>query len=279
MHIFTKVLVCFAAVLAILLSALTMTYAASSNAITADYKDAVAARSAMERSLEEQTRQLTQVLQDTELEQATLNSALAERDAQVRRLQSENVRLLGEKRAAEASRDSIENQIAQLGETTQTQIALIESYRNEVGDLRSNELRFRNEKLQLEDRINDLESQREVLEQTTRALQEQLAELQTAISETNAIASGIGTESAATAIRGTVEEVSTDVSGRLLVKIDLGTNDSIRENMKLYVTRGGQFLANMTIIETDLNFAVGELDDLGLGTTVQAGDAVITRLQ
>ena len=56
---------------------------------------------------------------------------------------------------------------------------------------------------------------------------------------------------------GEIVEVTQDVNGRPVARIDLGSNDAIRANMKLFISRGDQFLANLIVLDTDLNTAVG----------------------
>ena len=70
--------------------------------------------------------------------------------------------------------------------------------------------------------------------------------------------------------------VTQDVNGRPVARIDLGSNDAIRANMKLFISRGDQFLANLIVLDTDLNTAVGAVDTLGQSVKVQPGDRVFT---
>ena len=61
-----------------------------------------------------------------------------------------------------------------------------------------------------------------------------------------------------------------------LVKINLGSNDRIRENQKLFVSRGKDFVANLVILKTDMRFAIAKVDTLSRKVEVQNGDAVTT---
>lgn len=286
MHILTKFFAVAASILAIVVSALTVTYAANADRITADYTNArlraetvEAAASDAARQHDIEVRRLEAVVQELRDERSTL-------EAQLTRIEGQNVQLVADKRAAETSRASLESRIGQLGETSKTQVTLIGSYKDEVSGLRDNELRYRKEQLELEDRINDLESQNEVLTQTARALREQLTELRGLVGGEGSLASagseGSSSETflrAGAPVRGEVLEVMRGVNGRLMVRIDLGRNDDIRENMKLFVSRGDSFLANVRITETDNNTAIGELDPLGRNVQVREGDTVLSRLR
>lgn len=286
MHVLTKIFVFIAAILSVALAALTMTYAANADRIVGDYQNARLEASSAKTALQDRSRQLDSELTRRDQLIQELRNARSQLESEVSRLQGENVRLVADKRAAETSNATTLSRIGQLGETSKTQVTLIESYKDEVSDLRDNELVYRREKLELEDRINDLESQNEVLAQTTRALREQLNEMRVALQDGGFSEGGAGgTEVAAgfvrpgAPVRGEVLEVMQGVNGSMIARIDLGRNDDVRENMKLFVARGDSFLANMRIIETDTNTAIGELDPLGRNVQIRAGDSVISRLQ
>lgn len=282
MHIVTKVLVVFAAVLSLLLAALTIAYSVNSDRIVNSYRGEVASRiaatqaasDAVTRAVEETTRLNAAI--------ASLNNETASLEARVRELQTENAGLITDVKTGEVARSSFENKIAQLGETTKTQADLIEGYRDEVTTLRVNELDFRKKEIELVDRLNDVESQREVLEQNVRALQEQL------VAARQSIEQGVAGDAAAGArgpvqftgplTRGRIVKTMKDPStGSTLAQIDLGTNNQVRENMQLYIARGNEFLANLVIIQADLRSAVGRIE-LQQGE-VRAGDVVQTRLR
>lgn len=286
MHILTKVFVLFAAVLALLLAALTIPFAYNASAINDAFLNERDAKDAALGQLQAQSAAYDAELNRLQGELATVQNQLAQREAAINDLRIENARLLTDKRTAENARDAIAGQVDQLSETINTQTELVANYSAEVTGLRDAELRFRREKLQLEDRINDLESQNEVLAQTQRALQEQLAEARETMD------SGLGQRSGETgagepfvfsgpAIVGRVREVERDdATGQLLARVDLGQNDQVRENMKLFITRGDeQFLANLVIVETDLDWSVGRIDTLGTGAEIRPGDLVRSRLQ
>ena len=176
--------------------------------------------------------------------------------------------------------------IAELGDTVKTQATLLAGYREEVGALRKNELRFREQAVQADDRISDLESQNEVLTQGVRALREQLEEARLSRESGGAMGALSGRSQSepfvdtGIPVTGTVESVTTDPStGATLVKINLGSNDRIRENQKLFVSRGKDFVANLVILKTDMRFAIAKVDTLSRKVEVQNGDAVTTRLQ
>lgn len=285
MHIVTKILVVFASVLCVLLAALTMAYSANADRIRAEYLAEVNRRVAAESAASSQVAAANAERQTLSQRAADLANTTASLEGQIRQLQSERAQLLVERRSAEVDRDAIKDQIAQLGATNKTQALLIENYRNEVTTLREQELAFRKREIELNDRLNDLESQREVLEGSVRALQEQLAEARRQI-EQGGVAAGqavLGAMGSAepfvpsVTIRGRVTRVTTDMAtGRPMATINVGSTNQVRENMKLAITRGDRFVANLVVRRVDLQWALGEVQYLQAGSQVQEGDVAQT---
>jgi len=282
-HVLTKVFLVFAAVLSIGLSALTIAYAVNTDRIAADYNSALASKAVAEAQVATNLASAGERDRENSAQLEQLNRDLASRDALARDLESQRATLLADKNKAEAARQSVESKIAELGETVKTQASLIESYTNEVRTLRTNELKYRQQSLDMEDRMSDLESQREVLEQNYRAVQEELAE---ARRTTDGVRTGTATAvdqpftySGAT-ITGSVEEVASDAaSGSTLVKINVGSNDRVTKNMRFHIVRDNTFVGNLVVVQSDLKWSVGRFDALGRGETARAGDRVLSRLE
>jgi len=281
----TKVLVIIAAVLSLFLSALVISYSFNTDRILQD-RDAEVARSlAAQGQLADNATQASSAKASWEKERASLESQLTERDSRSRELERVNAELTRSKAKAEQDLQAITLKIAELGETVKTQATLLTGYRDEVTALRKNELRFREQAVQSDDRISDLESQNEVLSQSVRALREQLEEARLAREGGSMGMMGVSFAKepfvdTGIPVTGTVENITIDPStGATLVKINLGSNDRIRENQKLFVSRGKDFVANLVIVKTDMRFAIGRIDTLSRDVQVQSGDSVTTRLQ
>ncbi|MEL7473659.1 MAG: hypothetical protein AAGK04_10110 [Planctomycetota bacterium] len=289
MHALTKVFVVFAAILSVILAGLAIPYAVNAERIASANEQLRTQITALEAA-----RAQAAAAEDEEIGRLKLESqAVANENQQLEsdktRLEREVAQLQRDRRQAEASRDAVGGQVDQLNETLQTQATLLSNANSELTDLRDNELRFRREKLDLEDRISDLESQNEVLTQTVQALQEQLAEVRTAVAtgDSRGEAGGVFSESGepfvavGAPIIGTVQQVQVDPStGRTMARVSLGSNDRIQRNQKLFLARGtDRFIGNLVVDEVDLNWAVGEVDTLGMGDRVQPGDTVLTTLQ
>ena len=286
MHILTKVFVLFAAVLSIMMAALAISYSVNTDRVIEDYTDMQATATAANAALSAKTNAQGQEKAALDESIRGLQDENASLEADTRRLEASNTELRIALRQAEAGRESISSKIAQLGVTTETQAKIIDEYKTELSRLREAELSWRNDKIDLEKTLSDLGSQVIVYEQLKRALQEQISELQVTVanaqnggsSSSNTVATP--TEIAGPMIRGSIDEVLDDPSsGDTLVKINLGSNDRLRENTRLYVHRGNDvYLGEIVIFRVDLNHAVGRIAYVAQNQSIREGDSVMSKI-
>ena len=286
MHGLTKVLVALAALLSVFLSALVIAYAVNTDRIQSEYSNAVNKEAAATANNAQNSASMSKERADF---QAQLQNAANDRvtlESRVKELDLQRVNLLTEKAKAESTRDSIQAKITEQVETIKTMQTLIGSYREEVTQLRKNELASKQQKLEMEDRISDLESQRDVLTQNYRAVQEQLTEAKIAASAAaggSAGATGAGTSNQpirwqGAPISGKVESVERDAAtGGSLAKISVGTNNGVVKNMLFYVIRDGEFVNSVQVVQTDLKESVAKVL-LTNAKDVQSGDMIVTRI-
>lgn len=287
MHILTKIFVVLAALLAVLLSALTITYSINAERITASYTDAQREKAVADAALRTQqtnhdleTAQLRESINDRDQELGTVRS---ERD----RLRLEGQALAAEKREAEARAEATNAQVAQSLVMVDTLTRLVETYRDEVALLRENELRNRDQRLDLEGTIADQESRLQVFDQTVRALREQLADAQQMIQQFGGARPASASAQApqrrtipGPTIYGRVDNVQADAaSGKTLVQVNLGTNDGVQPNTELYVVRNReQYIGTIVVDRADLQISVASVSLTNTGQAVRAGDEVWSRL-
>lgn len=279
-HILTKILVVFAAVLSLALAALTSSYAMNRDAITGGYNNAVAERDKARANYNTQSSQFAEERQKLQQTVNDLQDQLGRVQNAKREVESQLADLSLQARAAADRADSVTRQIGDLGKTTDTQAVLITSQRDEVRKLREDSLAIRNENIALLDRINDLESQNEVLIQSNRSLQVSIVELQRQASGEDVVASGPREVRTLTGdlVVGRVRQVRTD-NGQQYAEVDLGSRDRMSENVKLHITRNGNFVANLIIVRTDLQSSVGRVDTVGNPSAeVRPGDMVLSSL-
>lgn len=286
MHFVTKILVVAAAVLAILLAALTIAYSSNADRIAGSYHDMEAEVAATRGSAAAQAAIHGTQEANSQAKIAALNNQMTLLQSNLNSLLAENSKLTVEKNAAVTESKLMLSKFNELQTTANTQASLIQSYRDETTTLRKNELAFNKQSVEMNDRISDLDAKRDVLEQSVRALQEQLAEARTSMekaqSGASTIASGNAVESFVSAgplVSGRIDELSKDpLTGATMVKINVGSNDSVKDNMKFFVVRDGKFIGTITVVRTDLKFAVGKVSLLAEKSAVQTSDMVLSRI-
>lgn len=280
MHTVTKILVVFAAILAVLLAALTMAYSVNASRITGDYRAAVEKATNAQTTANSLVAEKGEALTAKESQLQQIKNQVGDLENQIRSLQSEKAELMTRVKKAEGDRDADRAEKALLAASNQTQAALIQKYSDEVTKLREGELTASKQRIELENRINDLEGQLEVAVAGTRALQEQLVEVQRALQASGGVRVG---DTASTsgdpvvptfAVAGKVTDVTKDVSGKDSATINLGTNNRLRENMQLSVFRGEKFIGHLILKRTDLQSSYGVIEYRGQKQPIQAGDEV-----
>jgi hypothetical protein len=289
-HIVTKILMIFCAVLSLVLAALTMAYASNAGAlkasINAEKNAASAARTAANAQLAEHSAEL--VSQSTRIQ--TMVSEQSQAQSKIANLQSDNTNLRSQVTQAQADAQSAMNQLSGYQATVQTQAKLIAQYRDEVTNLRNSMLETEKRNIELTDKINDLTSAREVLEQNARALKEQLEETKLSLQasqQAGGTVGGAGTMVGSIAaahelpgplVRAHVTETFKSASGDDMVVINEGSNRGLKENVKMNVTRqDGTFVASIVLMTIEPTRAVGKVTTTRAGS-VQTGDMVLSRL-
>ncbi|MBL4591001.1 MAG: hypothetical protein JKY96_03475 [Phycisphaerales bacterium] len=288
MHILTKVFVLFAAVLSIMMAALAISYSVNADRVVADYRDAMARADSAVSALSAANASSAQQKLALDKNISSLEDELASRDADTRRLEASNSELRFRTRQAEVARESITFKIAQLGDAVKSQAQIINEYKDRITRLTTQELDTRDKMIDIEKTLSDLKSQVIVYEQVKRAREEQIEELRALV---GAQANGGGAnrpnaafqapvEVAGPMIQGTIDRVQTDpASGELLVQINLGSNDRIRTNSRLYIHRNNDiYLGDLIVQSVDLNHAVARVSYSIPGQSIRVGDKVMSKL-
>lgn len=286
MHVLTKILAVFCAVMSLVLAALSMAYATNADRIRASLEAERSLRIASEAAATAQVENIAFERTTMQDRHRAVESRADALEREVQAIRAERTQMRSELERARADADAIRNQISQLGATADTQAALIKNYREEVTRLRDELVRASKREIELVDRVNELTSQREVLEQTGRALKEQLEEtrlsLQTAQSggaaTLGATQAPVARELPGPLVRASISEITDSPTGTLVV-INEGTNRGLRENTQMYVIRGSDFVANIELIRVEPNSAVGRVTLTRKGMQIQRDDVVLSRLQ
>ena len=289
MHIVTKILIVFCAVLSLLLAALTMAYAANANILKASIRTEQTLKQAAMADASQQVSQAGLLNADQGKTIVSLNDMIASKEKDIANLTGERTQLRTEVQRSQADADRATSQIQQLNATGQTQAALIKSYRDEVTALREGGLATERRSIELQDKINDLSSQREVLEQNARALKEQLEELKLANSTLaqNAASGGVtnlASKSGSTPrelpgpiVRARVSEIFRSPAGDDMVVISEGSNRGLKENIQMNISRGDAFIASIVLTRVDPTKAVGRVTFKP--GSISVDDTVLSRLE
>lgn len=281
MHVVTKILVVFCAILAVLLSALTIAFSANADRLARSHSEMRQQVAAAEASLESSNAEAATERLRFDNQIKAMLSIQDRLEDRLRVVEEENTRLLAEKNRAVAEADAIRNKIDSLAVTAEVQSAVISSYRDEVLTLRDDILSANRKEIDLVDRIEDLDSVNEVLNQTVRALKEQLQELR---GQNLGAEIADGSESEFTipgpVVRARVIDTFEAPNGWSMVVINAGSNRGVRENARMNITRDGSlYVGSLVITVVEPTRAVGRVDRLASPEfSAQNDDVVLSRL-
>ncbi|CAN5854712.1 hypothetical protein BH11PLA1_BH11PLA1_12640 [soil metagenome] len=290
MHIVTKILIVFAAVLALVLAALTIAYASNADTVRTTYSAEKNAKMVAQNLLGVERADIAKREADMQAARLPLQTELASLNDQVKKLSSERSELIADRKLAEGRVDTLQNQFNELTVTTQTQTTLIKTLKDEVDGSRKSQLDTARQLAEVIERLNESERTRQVLDQTARSLREQLEE--TKISAEAAKNAGGSTGSGAGAmgsdavraveppgqrVTGRVTRVFKSPAGDDLAAINLGSAAGLKAGQKLNIVRDG-FVASLILMNVDTNESVGRVEKLGREVTVNTEDIVLSRL-
>ncbi len=290
MHIVTKILIVFCAVLSLLLAALTMAYAANAGALRTAIKMEQNLKTAALTAANQQEAQTSIINSEKERANVSLRDMNAALEKDITALQAERTDLRSRIQQSLADTDRAQSQIAQAIATTQTQNALIKNYRDEVTTLRESSLAGERRQIELLDKINDLSSAREVLQQNARALKEQLEELKLANQTLQQqAASGVaGVTNMATKstphelpgplVRARITEVGKFPSGDDMVVINEGSNRGLKEGISMNIARGDSFVGSIILTKVEPTRSVGRVSFKANNMSAASDDVVLSRL-
>lgn len=257
MHILTKFFVFIAAILSVLLAGLSIAYTINASEITSQITQANAAATAARSEAESASVLAERQVSGIQSEVNTLQAIIAERDARITALEGEVSELTTTNAELQTQQATYSTRIDEFTTLIGTAQQLDAARAEELRGLRDDLLTYARREIDLTDRINDLVSQLEVAEATVRSLQETIVAIQEG---GDARGGDARTPTAPDGFRARVTQVSTDESGRVLVAIDAGSSDGLREGTRLSVSDQSGFVAVIVIDRINLNNATGYVD-------------------
>ncbi|MEO1129090.1 MAG: hypothetical protein AAFX05_05195 [Planctomycetota bacterium] len=284
MHILTKFLVILAAVLSVLLSGLAIAYTSNADRLVTEISVEKARASEAQALSAASAADLARVRESLEQKIGALESELTQATQSYNELETENRRLLADNKRLDLKEATYEARIDDFSAQIDAFSKIVEDARTDVTRLQNEQLKSISKEIDLTDRINDLEGQLEVALETNRALQEQLVGLQDQVAQ-----GGTGTTIAARAngrdsvlrapesLRARITDVQKDVDNSVMVSINAGTNDLLKERMKVNIVRGNDWLASVVLVRVDLNESIGRvtLTKATGGGPIEIGDLVL----
>lgn len=290
MNALTKAFVVLVTILSVLLVALVVPFVHNTENYKKAFEDKVrkvASLKALEKTRQAEITALqNRVTEDIVALNATiqnLQSAVNQLSEQLRDARTEADGL----RAENARQQS---DFSRLTASNEQQAQLLSALQSELRDRRSEMQEQQIRAIQLADRNNELQSQRDALETNLRRIKEQMVELEEKSAKIEGLFQQIPVELreqlfAAEEAEGPTEIVPdtpiagqimkvVDLQGETLVKVNVGANDGVLVNMKFLVHRGGQFLGTLIITTVAEQEAAGRIQMIQ--GSVQVSDEVVT---
>jgi archaellum component FlaC len=285
-HVVTKILIVFGALLSILLSALAMAFASNANTIRGDVGSEISARQAAIAALDLERTKTSSELARIKAEMEAVAGNIGKFKQENETLSAERNRLMAEASQAKLEAERSRNLAAAKDGILQTNTKLVEALSTEANTLRTRGLDSAKREAELTERLSELESQNQVLTQNVRALQEQLAEARSAGSATAssgataavAAAPSGGVESFGPLVTGRVRKVVRAENGEDLAFITVGGSSGVKVGQRMHIVREGNFVASLIITVVDSGEAAGRIDRLGRSVDVLADDKVLSRV-
>jgi vacuolar-type H+-ATPase subunit I/STV1 len=291
-HILTKILIVVVSLLVVMLVPLVMVNATNE----ASFKSRFQAAQAENASLQAQAiaasnaRLATEAMLGAQIR--TLEAQAASVLQQFEGKDAEARRLKGQLERSEQQSAKMNATLVQIEQTGQANVRITEGLIAEAKTLREEQTRNAKRVVELEQKLADEQDTNEVLKQRIDQLQEQLKESAdqrdrdaATIARYEASVGSIRTASAGEVrrvadrnLRARIVKVIDDPAGKL-ASIDAGERDGVQAGWVLTISDGTNYIANLRVIEVDVNRAVGlvELEDPAVGRVVAAGQTAIAR--
>ena len=295
MSVLTKIFVVLVTFLSVLLAALVVPFVAKTEDFRQQYED--------QRTLKDKANAAARTLQSRI---NSLDEARGERralwTATERKLKTEITTSEIDLDEATAAVNQLKAELAQgkvnmdrLAAAAEQSTLLLQSQSEEVKEDRMRFASAEKRAVELDDRINDLNSQLDSFSRQGQKLKEESHERTTELAKLQELwdqvpqATRLAIAGEGAAREGTKEPYvpSEAIHGRItkvqqfgddkFVELDIGSVDGVAVNMKFWVHRGGQFVGTVIIMTVDANASAGRLQITvaGVGDIV-AGDTVLT---
>jgi len=283
----TKLLIVLLTVFSIVLCAVSVTYVVTADDFKDKYNEKADALKTAQKNQTAAEKKAAETLQKCNAFETSMKQQIAQYQTQINELTAKLENTEREKANLVAKVDGFAAKVEQFITTNKQQSNLLAT---KIEELKQAEIKTIQLDKELEETsqallqklavIEDMKIERERLLDQQSDLEVKLAKFLQGKGREVAIPTRAQKPSPAVAVatrdinlKGLVKAVDTKNSSAV---ISLGTADGVRKNMIFFVTRGNQFVCQITIMEVDSEEAVGTLQLIQ--QTPQIGDSVATNL-
>ena len=270
----TKAFVVLVTLLSILLVTLVVPFVASVDGVKADLETERAKYAAIEVTRDNLFARLTAAEAAQSATQASLNETISDLETRVAELSSERNDLRSSLAAARTGEQQTQATLAALSQNDQTKTQLLDTYATKLEDVQQSLVEQSRRNAELIDRTNELSNERTQLTRSVERLRERTTELaeQNAAASAALASAGITVpEASATGLAaapvpagerifGSVTSVETATGGRVLVQVNVGASDGVRNGQRFVAFRGqDQLVGTLEVRSVDESVAVASV--------------------
>jgi len=289
LNLLTKAFVVVVTILAVILVALVVPFAAQVPDYAQQYQDMVKERDAQLAVSALEIKEVRNRMVSVEAQLTALGTENRDLGAEAEQLRNDKVALEGQLARANSTLAQVTDANAITVQVSERKDSQIASLTQRVTALTETLGQLNNSNNQLDQQIINVRSENRRLTDNYRRIQEQLQALETELAEArdrNAqllqqaadrgydpdANSGTVLVPVGVQIQGAVVQVEQLGDGTTHVLVNVGTRDQVRQGMKFQVSRGDRFICNVDILSTDIDESVGSVS---LGGGVQPGDTIV----
>jgi len=284
----TKAFVVLVTVLSVVLVALVVPYVAKTENLNAQIQELQGTAATADARANSAQQEVSAAQERASEQSALLNQRVSNLTQDVIRLQTERDDARAAALQEQRKLSQIESDLSRLSAAAVQDASLLSATTADLKETRINFVDSQTKLVQLSDRNNELESQRDSLTRQVRRIGEQMVSLeQDNIALRGVLArvpekyrQDISTGQAqaqayvpTVPIAGTITDVQ-NAAGSQLVQVDVGSKDGVEANMKFLVHRDDQYVGTFVVDRVESAIAAGRMV-LSNGE-VRAGDAIYT---
>lgn len=290
MHVLTKIFIVLVSLLTVLLVPLVVVYAYNEDAYKEKFAEAQAQAAAASNAMAAAEAASSAQIQrkDTEIQSLRAERLALQKD--LSSLQSESQELRTRLTDAESLNAEIHQRLSTLASAVEAGQDLTSTLIEELSEVRTEALSAQRQKAEIEQEYRDVSAQLEVAIAARRKLQEEVQRLQnnnaSLMDQVQVYIGQFGDIDQAMTDRGVPVDKAFDATvlnvrrtnDQSYAEIDAGSRDGVRIGQVLPISSGADFVANLRIVEVDINRSTGVIElESRTPKKVEVGNRVIAR--